>query len=170
MLELLGDYYRVLGIAEQPHIEYARPVVYYWFEVFRRATIIQSPSSTPCWHIVLDVYRKIDKDQDGERNIIIDVHEITTLKSSRLKKCETVLRYILCNKLNAHNCWLECHEQGDIFEAISFHILICGFSEQPYYQLIERAYVEIVSLVEKRDPLSTPLWVEVKEIMSHKPV
>ena len=168
MLEHLGDYYRLLGVAEQPHIEYAKPAVYYWFEVFRRATIVQSPSSTPCWHIMLDIYAKIDKGEH-KHPAVIEAYETVALEPSRIERCETVLKYSFCATLGAHNCWLECHIQGDISEAISFHIQICGFNEPPPYQLLENAYLEIARLIERRDPLSTPLWVDVKEIMSHKP-
>ena len=162
MLENLGDYYRIHGIAEQPVIENEHFATYYWFEVFRRATILQSPFHTSCWHIILDVYIK----DLGEQCIEVDTLASSTV--SRLQRCVNGLMYTLCPAIGAHRCWLEVNDMHAVREGISFHVLLCGFAEQPHYELVERIYIEVARVTEKRDPLSTPLWVDVKEIMMYK--
>ncbi len=167
MLENLGDYYRILGVAEQPPVERSGYTVYYWFEVFRRATLTQSPMHSSCWHIVLDLYAK--GASPSRIGGVIGCRELASLEPSALYRCETILQYTLCPSVGVHECWVEVHRQDEIIEAISLHMDICGYAESPPYRLVERIYIDAVRLIEGRDPFSRPLWVDVKEIMMHKP-
>ncbi len=161
MLELLGDFYRVEGVAEQPTIE-AGPggTIYYWLEVFRRATL--HPNPYPCYELSLDVYTR-------------NADRIWSL----VEECKTIetggeLRYYTCTMLYRHpytpmeRIVLEIVEYRGRLEAISLHFRLCGLHERPDYSLVERIYTDLVLFLEERDPRSTPLWVDVREIMRYK--
>ncbi|WP_167827767.1 hypothetical protein [Pyrolobus fumarii] len=158
---MLGDYYRVLGIAEQPKVEHGpNGVLYYWFEVFRRATL--TPSKFPCWHITLDVY------VEGYPGICITrMNNIVSINDSRIHYCDlSMLLRPVCSHIN--NAWIEILEVEGSIETISIHIDICGFAEPPPYELVEAIHNAATMLIERRDPRSTPLWIDVKHLMQYK--
>ncbi len=161
MLELLGDFYRVEGVAEQPTVEPGPGgTTYYWLEVFRRAVL--HPNPYPCYEVSVDVYVR-----DGDR--IWDLVEGCSVLENAGK-----LHHYTCTLLYQHpympmeKITVEIVEYEGRTEAISLHFRLCGFHENPDYSLIERLYTDLVVLLEKRDPRSAPLWVDVREIMRYK--
>ncbi len=164
MLRLLGDYYRVLGVAEQPPIEQGvEGVVYYWLEVFRRVTLIPSPRGTPCWHILIDTYTRSNSSYiEGVTAFIEMGHShIYLVEDPRLEQCR--------QEHSLLELRVETHVYNGSLELISVHGRLCGWVEPPPYDHVESIYRCIVSVLEGRDPRSHPLWVDVHELMSLKP-
>jgi len=170
VLELLGDYYRVQGIAEQP-VEEPGPggAIYYWFEVFRRASLVRAPY--PCWRLSLDVHVNIDVD-DGlqsrvfDRVLDLDNTEILLVRDPVLE--EVLRHYADANGVELEILVSRSHDMT-LAEVISVHTQICGYVEPPPYHLVETLYREVVRYLEKRDLISSPLWVDTKYIMQSKP-
>ncbi len=170
ILELLGDYYRAQGVAEQP-VEERGPgdTTYYWFEVFRRASLIAT--RYPCWHVSMDVYLNSPPPEHVDSPASNQVHGLKVKPAQLIVSRDATLESILQAHAPIDNLRVETlivEEGGRVVETISVHYRICGFAEKPPYVLLEEIYRVIVLYLEKRDPYSLPLWVDIKYIMRLK--
>ncbi len=161
-LGLVGDFYRIKGVAEQPPIEPGPGgSLYYWFETFRRVTILDKPY--PCKTLIIDVYVS-NRESTAISSRYMDCEKVS-LDDTILYRC----RPLVSNpRFTRH--YVELLESEEGVETISVIIEICGYAEPPSYNEVAEMYRALVASLEGRDPLSQPLWVDVVEIMRFKRV
>ena len=141
--------------AEQPEIVEAElGVKEYWYEVFRRVTVIPSGS---CTILSIDVYKLLDAPPKDVEPIVLADGRVKAyyvpLDSSAIPPLGSGIKAGGANMLV-----LEADTPvGKRVEAVNVKVEYCGLNSTPSYDEVWTVYRAVVRLVEGRDPATQPL-------------